>query len=175
MLKTFCLNCNDEREYEIKEVEKEYDVKGTKVNVTIQEVYCRECGNKLFIYRIERRNQIKVFDEYKKKVGLLTSEDIVRIRKKYHLTQEELAKIIRCGDKNIARYESGAIQDQSINLLIKMVDEHPEYFGLVNSQEFIANIIHLVETKYIQQTNNPYNTKGLFKTHKKAEEVYYRA
>lgn len=137
MIKTFCVNCNEERECVIKEVTKEFDVKGIMVTATIEETYCSHCNNKVFIYKIEKKNQIKIYDEYKKKVGLLTSQDIIRIRQKYHLTQEELAKLICCGEKNIARYENGAIQDQSINLLLKLVDEHPEYFNLVDSKELI--------------------------------------
>ena len=34
------------------------------------------------------------------------------------------------GKKNIARYEIGKIQDKSIDLLIRLLDKHPHWFGI---------------------------------------------
>ena len=55
---------------------------------------------------------------------------IIEIRGKYGLSQSELAKKIMIGAKNIARYETGKIQDKSIDLLIRILNDHPELFGI---------------------------------------------
>ena len=130
MEKVFCLNCEEEKEFYIKEVTKNFMVKSVVLKAKVKECFCKDCNKHIFVYEIEKENQRIIFDTYKRKVGLLTSTELIELRKKYNLSQRGLAKIICCGEKNIARYENGAIQDQSINLLFVMLKKHPEYFGL---------------------------------------------
>lgn len=148
MMRVFCTHCDSEKEYYIKNITKTFNVKGVNVKTTIKEAYCVDCNKKLFVYEVEKDNQRKVYDEYKKKQGLLTSFEIIQIREKYGLSQRQLAKIIRCGEKNIARYENGAIQDQTINLLIMMVDMYPEFFGLVEIKKDTTVIVVDLKTTY---------------------------
>lgn len=173
MPKTFCLNCDEEQDYYIVTITKEFDVKGVKVIADIEEVYCSKCNNKVFLYKIERNNQIKVFDAYKKATGLLTSKEIINIRKKYNLTQSELARLIRCGEKNIARYENGAIQDQSIDLLIRMVKEHPDYFGIVDYNRIISESLKGIVFQWEWSFDDEvFQTKTKYLSpHKKQKEV----
>ena len=63
-----------------------------------------------------------MYDEYKKRVGLLTSKEIIAIRKKLNLTQEGLARIMGCGLKTITRYENGAIQDKVFDNFIRCLE-----------------------------------------------------
>ncbi len=137
MTKIYCVNCDKETHYSTRSLLKEYVVKDVKIKELITEAFCDECGNKVFVYEIEKDNQRRIYDAYKKKVGLLTSDEIIAIREKYHLTQKKLAKLINCGEKNIARYENCAIQDKTINLLIVLLDKHPELFGL-HRYEYIS-------------------------------------
>ena len=127
----FCIHCDKETDYFTKKVIREFDVKELKLTVEVEDAICSSCGHAIFVYEVEKRNQIKVFDTYKKKKGLLTTDEIIKIRKKYGLSQKRLAQLICCGEKNIARYENGAVQDQSIDLLIRMLDKYPEDFGLL--------------------------------------------
>lgn len=139
MSKVFCVYCEGETNYSVKEVLKEFVVKDVKVKELVKEAYCDKCGQKVFVYDIEKSNQQIVYNAYKKKVGLLTSNQIIAIRQKYGLSQRKLAKIIHCGEKNIARYENCGIQDKTIDLLIVMLDEHPEYFGIQRVARFSSN------------------------------------
>lgn len=126
----WCVTCDTTNEFEtITEIRK-VTVKGIPIEFNAMKAYCPHCGEPLFAYELERINQIRCFDEYKKKKGLLTSEEIIEIRNKYGLSQTDLAKIIKVGKKNIARYEAGKIQDKCIDLLIRMLDQHPQWFGI---------------------------------------------
>ncbi len=129
-IKPYCIRCDSETEYVVRELQEEKNVKGCKYFIYAKHAFCSSCGESLFIHELEKNNQIQAYDEYKKDHGLLTSSEIIAIREKYHLSQTKLAKIIRCGEKNIARYEMGAIQDASIDLLIRLVDSNPELFGI---------------------------------------------
>lgn len=126
----WCLRCDTINEYELTTEVRKVTVKGVPVEFEAIKAYCPHCGDPLFVYEAERINQIRCFDEYKKKKGLLTSEEIIEIRNKYGLSQTDLAKAIMVGKKNIARYEIGKIQDKSIDLLIRLLDKHPHWFGI---------------------------------------------
>ena len=126
----FCLECDSDVNYFTKPGVRSVTVKGIPVSFNSIEAYCSKCGTPIFAYEVERINQIRCFDEYKKKKGLLTSGEIIAIRDKYNLSQTDLANAIMVGKKNIARYETGKIQDKCIDLLIRMLDQHPEWFGI---------------------------------------------
>ena len=126
----WCLRCDTIGEFETTTEIRKAVVKGVNVEFEAIKAYCPKCGDPLFLYEAEKVNQIRCFDEYKRKKGLLTSEEIIEIRKKYGLSQTQLAETIKVGKKNIARYELGAIQDASIDLLIRLLNNHPELFDI---------------------------------------------
>ena len=126
--KAYCLACEKEVKYVTKEEIEKCCIKRVNIEYNALKAYCPDCGKDLFVPEYEMINRKNRFDEYKRSNGLLTSDEIIAIRKKYRLSQTKLAKLIRCGEKNIARYELGAVQDRPIDLLIRLVDEHPDYF-----------------------------------------------
>lgn len=128
--KIYCISCDCENEFGLRLVEKHFDIRGVSIQAKIVEAYCKNCNNPVFVYDVEKENQKIITDAYKKNVGLLTSFEIEQIRKRFGLSQKQLSNIIKCGEKNIARYENGAIQDRTINLLLILVRDHPEYFKL---------------------------------------------
>lgn len=165
----YCLYCDCDVNYYIDETIEEKNVKGQKVLVPIKHAFCANCGNPVFVYELEKENQIKTYDAYKQRKGLLTSEEIVAIRKKYKLSQTKLARLIKVGDKNIARYESGAIQDSSIDLLIRLLDEVPKMFGLKVDEQIIEtnkSIVIVCSTYDISfdsaEENQIYRNKNLY-------------
>ena len=138
----WCLNCDTIGDYELTTEIRKMTVKGVPVEFEAIKAYCPHCGDPLFVYEAERINQIRCFDEYKKKKGLLTSGEIIEIRNKYGLSQTDLANLIKVGKKNIARYEAGKIQDKCIDLLIRMLDQHPQWFGIaVKKQSKAGSLI----------------------------------
>ena len=160
MEKVFCLNCDEEKSYRVVESIKDFVVKGTKVKAKVCECFCNECHHKLFVYEYEKKNQISIYDAYKEKMSLMTSAQIIELRKKYGLSQRALANIIKCGEKNIARYENGAVQDQTINLLLKFVDKYPEEFGLSIKEDIYRSDIGL-KTTYNESIKAKYNDNVL--------------
>lgn len=131
----YCIDCDEDVVFVEKEELQHCVVKGLEFSYMAIHPYCPKCGNLLFDFGLEKINQINRFDAYKKLKGLLTTKDIKRIRKKYNLSQTQLAKAIKIGEKNIARYETGAIQDESIDLLIRLLDSNPELFGIVSIEK----------------------------------------
>ena len=70
------------------------------------------------------------FDVYKKKHGLLTTQEIINIRKKRGWSQEKMAKFLDIGLKDIARYENGAVQTKAIDNMIRLVDNDQIFYAM---------------------------------------------
>lgn len=70
-------------------------------------------------------NLLNARDAYRRKKGLLTSEEIAEIRNLYDLTQKEFANLLGWGEITVTRYESKTIQDETYDYLMRMVRENP--------------------------------------------------
>ena len=122
-LKGYCYECNQNVDFTVNKVKRTLDVRNVKITAEVYECYCNKCGNAVYVETYEKKNDLIVYDAYKKKMGLLTSDEIKLIRAKRGMTQVELAQFLNIGDKDIARYESGAIQTKSIDKMIRMVND----------------------------------------------------
>lgn len=112
----------------VKEQMMTYDVKGTLVTFLEKILIDDSTGEEIFNPELEQENDINLYNEYRKMKGLLLPKKIKEIRKKFGVTQTIFAKVLGLGDKTIARYENGSLQDMAQNNLIKAVSERPIYF-----------------------------------------------
>lgn len=97
----------------------------------------RECEikNDVFVYLCEISNEefedgelldinlTAMRDAYRLKNNLLTTDEIISIREKYRITQEDLSNILGLGEKTIARYETNTIQDKPYDVLLRKFNE----------------------------------------------------
>jgi len=94
------------------------------LEIEFEEKYCMdETGNEVYVKEIEMENDVNLYDIYKKQKGLLTSEQVKKIRNKYHLTQKDFAFSIGLGEITIHRIENGTIQTESINTVIRLSND----------------------------------------------------
>lgn len=121
---------------------REYEINKTKVSAEITILYCSHCNEEVFDKDTEIRNDILLFDSYKKKQNLLTSKEIISIREKYNLSQATFSKIMGFGLKTITRYENGAIQDNTHDNLLRLANIEDNFFAL-----WIMNKENLTETE----------------------------
>ena len=133
--KAYCIECDEMRPYHIVEKERVATVKDLTFKVKVKCAVCDQCGcDQLGPYEVMKENNITTFDEYRRLKGLLTSEEIKAIRKKRDMNQVDLARFIKAGDKNIARYETGTIQDPVFDYLMRMVNDDKCYQTMVALQ-----------------------------------------
>ncbi|MFI3236645.1 MAG: DUF4065 domain-containing protein [Lachnospiraceae bacterium] len=78
-------------------------------------------------------NLLNARNAYRRKKGLLTSYEIVEIRKEYGLSQIDLARLLGWGDATISRYESKAIQDDAYDSMLRLIMNNP-----IQALEFLA-------------------------------------
>lgn len=123
----FCSICEENHDVSLIEEERETMVKGEKIKY--KELYYK-CDkyrdNNIFMSgELWNINLINSLDAYRIKKDLLTSKEIKDIRKKYDLTQSELAYLLNLGEVTITRYETKQIQDASVDNMLRELNYNP--------------------------------------------------
>jgi HTH-type transcriptional regulator/antitoxin MqsA len=110
-----------------KTITETFTYKGHHLAVPNYEVYrCPHCHEDFLDHRLIRLHQQKIRDWQRKVDGLLSSEEIRRLRKNLGLNQEELSLLLGGGKKAFARYETGAVrQSVAMDNLLRAVQKHP--------------------------------------------------
>ncbi|MGO9014025.1 MAG: type II toxin-antitoxin system MqsA family antitoxin [Dissulfurispiraceae bacterium] len=104
-----------------------FQYKGETIIVPNYVTYeCGECGEAI-VDKVTLKESGRILKDFQRKVdGLLTGEEIKRIRKKLVRTQEEMAEILGGGTKGFAKYESGQVcQSRGMDNLLRILDVYP--------------------------------------------------
>jgi len=138
----YCPECDEITETVTKKIAREFNIKGTLIEVEGYANHCSQCGQ---LFGDELYNQLlqKAYDEYRKRNELLTSEDIRKIREKYQLSQVLFSKIAGIGEATLQRYERGALPSVANNKLLSLAST-PQ--GLLDLLE--ANRTRISELDY---------------------------
>lgn len=111
-----------------------YKVKG--VDVTFDELYKVNSSNEeVFDRNLEVFNDLNLYEAYKEKTGLLTSENIKNVRDKYKISQKDFALCLGMGEVSINRFERGAIQSDTIDNLLRMSIDPNNMLMLLNKNK----------------------------------------
>jgi len=185
--KIFCPVCKKDQDYEIRKETETYPVKNEPVTIEANVTYCSVCGEKIWNQEIDDVNLKAAFRIYREKHGLLQPEEIKRIRDKYALSQVAFAQILGLGEKTIARYEAGSLQDSAPNNLILLAG-YPDAFKillkknmehisktchvpiLITGKEFDADLLASEEWKAMEETMHLNAVPGLADSILAAEE-----
>ena len=116
----YCPSCDEVRDVIIKTEIESYPVKNEPTEIEAQVTYCKHCGEQIWNEALDPENLKIAYRKYRVEHGLLQPEEIKSIREKYALTQTAFAKILGLGEKTIARYETGSLQDLAQNNLIEL-------------------------------------------------------
>jgi putative zinc finger/helix-turn-helix YgiT family protein len=110
-----CPKCNGRMM--LKQIDKTISFKGEKLDIQFETYVCEDCD--LHVGTVEQTAVIQnlIADAYRKKVGLLTGQEIREKREELGISQKELAKIkITDTFKDESYFKS--LDDSSINILI---------------------------------------------------------
>lgn len=78
-------------------------------------------------------NDLNMKNAYRKKVGLLKSDEISGIREKYEISQKDFCILLGWGEKTITRYEGHQVQDKAHDSILRKIDSDSEwYISLLN-------------------------------------------
>lgn len=124
----FCVACMKEHDVATVEVSDFNIFKGKEVEYTAVYDYCDKTDSYFSTEEQITSNDISMKNAYRKSIGLLTSDEISAIRKKYGISQSDLALLLGWGAKTITRYESHQVQDHAHDTILRKLAEDPEWF-----------------------------------------------
>ncbi len=123
-----CPLCDKTHELEERERIATLTIKGEKVSYKERYFLCRNCAeeeNEFETGSMVNANLSAARNAYRTVHHLLTSDEIVRIRESYGLSQVDLAKLLDWGEATVARYESKSIQDEAYDNMLRIIQANP--------------------------------------------------
>jgi putative zinc finger/helix-turn-helix YgiT family protein len=138
----FCPNCRGKLQKA--EVEKHTQFKGVDVCYIASLNRCVDCGLELADVEEAATMQERMADAYRQATGLLTSEEIRRLRQGKGMSQQALADALDVGIASIKRWETGVVQSKSMDVLLRNFLEDHSCNEHTGNREFSIPRIRLV-------------------------------
>ena len=113
-----------------------FEYKGQSLTLELTVYSCNVFGGEFFDNEEMKKHQ-KTIKNFQRRVdGLLTSEKIKQIREKYGLSQRELARILWCCWKSIAKDEVCFVtQSKAMDNLLRVIEEFPEVLEFLKQKQ----------------------------------------
>lgn len=123
-----CLICMEEEDVDIVEVTDTEIYKGQEISFKAVYEYCKNADEYLETEELIKINCLSMKNEYRKKLGLLTSIEIIDIREKYMVSQKDLSEILDWEKTSIASYENNQVQDRVQDDVLRKIGSDPKSF-----------------------------------------------
>lgn len=102
-------------------------VNGEQISVPrMSHLACPKCREK--VLRLDEARQLhqQALAIYRRKYGLLSSEEIRAVRERLELTQGQFARLLKLGKNTLSRWEAGRnVQSASMDLLLRLIRDVP--------------------------------------------------
>lgn len=126
--KRLCTCCMETHEVKTIMVKDNITFKGRAVRFDAEYLYC-DVADELYVDDSQmQENDKRMKNAYRKSEGLLSSDEIVEVRKKYGVSQVDLCSLLGWGGKTITRYEGHQVQDKAHDAILKKIDSDPDWF-----------------------------------------------
>jgi len=96
------------------------EVRGEPFTVETEAMVCDRCGFQVLTEEQSAGYTAAISDAYRRKHGLLTSEELREARKRLGFSQVQFAKYLKVGVASVKRWEAGLIQDEALDELIRL-------------------------------------------------------
>ena len=137
-----CVNCQNNVNYKIVDVDYEYSDEEISLNYKGKKALCENCGEEILIDEIEDFNQTQFEEEYKRINEIITKEEINEILGKYDIGKRPLSLLLNFGEITLTRYLSNYVPTKKNSLLLKKILRNPEFYYsiLMSNKKSISTI-----------------------------------
>jgi len=133
-----------------------FEYKGETFDYPNYVIYkCPRCKEAVVDKKSLKESGRAIRDFYRKVDGLLTSDEIYRIRKlRLCLTQDDASELLGGGAKSFARYEnSEVIQSVALDNLLRILDKEPSLLRIIRAKNKQLNGIIIPLTAELREKN----------------------
>jgi len=103
---------------------------------------CSNCGEKFYDGNMADESFRRAAAAVRREDGLLAPEEIREIRTLYGLTQADLERLIKGGEKTVVRWERGTVaQNATADTLLRVLRDHPEVVAKLAEERGIAVVL----------------------------------
>lgn len=145
-------------------IEESFEYKGQEIVIPDYVVFnCENCEESIVEANTLKASEKIIRDFHRRVDGLLTSDEIKKIRKSFGFTQEVFGNLLGGGAKGFARYETGKVsQSKPMDNLLRIIDAHPHVLDVLASR------------RDAEVTKRTYRLSNFSKYSHKKPEHYYR-
>jgi putative zinc finger/helix-turn-helix YgiT family protein len=125
--RVLCAVCSSEK---VRQVRRNFETKYNSVPILIEHVpmcECESCGERFFTPQQSRDLSRRMKNQVRQRLGLLSPEQIVKIRHKLHLSQQDLEQLFGLGAKVVTRWETGrVVQAKAADIALRLLSIEPK-------------------------------------------------
>lgn len=103
-----------------------YQIKNEEVEFDAERRFCSNCNSLVYDSELDNKASKMAISIYNKNYGI-PKEEIISLRKKYELSQQQFSKIIGCAKKTLISYELGnSIPNDIYMITLKTLIDNPD-------------------------------------------------
>jgi len=95
-------------------------VRREEIPVQAEAMVCDHCGFQVLSDEQSDAYTVASADAYRERHGLLTSSELKEIRNRLEMSQQAFASYLKAGVASVKRWESGLVQDEAMDQLIRL-------------------------------------------------------
>lgn len=136
-LPKFCPACGADGDiWKVQNKNTEQAFRGEVFSLRLETLCCEQCEFSFLSDSESERLVQATWDAYREKHGLLTANEIRKLRKGLNMTQGQFADYLGVGEASIKRWERGLVQDKSNDELIRAKTASPRFTDMSPCYDF---------------------------------------
>ncbi len=137
-------------------IQETFSYKGNYRTIENYIVYeCSDCGESIVDPKTLKETEKIIRDFHREVDGLLTSEEIKKIRNQLGYTQNDFSRILGGGIKSFTRYENGTVtQSKSMDNLLRIIQKYPDTLDVLTKTDQKSIKIEPIRRKTVLETGS---------------------
>lgn len=118
-----CFECGRLVMPRVEEREETLPVRGEPTDVLARVAVCPDCGADMSVEELDDATLVAAFNLYRQAHGLMTPEEMKRVRERYGLGVRPFSLLLGWGEITAHRYEGGSLQDAAHEAALRMAED----------------------------------------------------
>lgn len=132
---TFCTECLEEVSAPVDAVCETVTIRGAALKVVNEYPICPLCGERIADPSITDENLARQYDAYREFMDVPDATELIALRKKYGMSQRQLAALLGIGIASVQRYENGSLPTEAHIRLLRLLRNPLSVRERINSPE----------------------------------------